>query len=57
MVNEDLAKQSVGSLLELVNDCVVQRILVLLEPAGKIVWHLIRDTRVPSVTVPSATVH
>ena len=41
MIGEDLVHQLVGSLFELVDDSVVQRILVLLQPAGNIVRHLV----------------
>lgn len=40
MVGEDLDQQFVAAFLELVNDGVVQRILVLLKPSGDVVRHL-----------------
>lgn len=40
VVSEDLAYQLVGTLLELIDDSVVQGILVLLEPSGDVVRHL-----------------
>lgn len=43
VVSEDILYQFVGTLLELVDDSVVQGILVLLKPAGDIVRHLFED--------------
>lgn len=40
VVGEDLLHQLVGTLLELIDDSVVQGILVLLQPAGNVVRHL-----------------
>ncbi len=40
VIGEDLLHQFVGTLLELVDDSVVQGILVLLEPAGNVVGDL-----------------
>ena len=40
MIGEDLDGQRVGALLELVHHGVVQRVLVLLQPAGQVVRHL-----------------
>lgn len=37
---EDLDEQFVGALLELIDDSVVQRVLVLLQPTGDVVWYL-----------------
>lgn len=45
VVSEDLLNQFAATLLELIDDSVVQGILVLLEPAGNVVGHL-SDTRV-----------
>ena len=42
MVGEDLLDELVGTLLELVDDGVVQGILVLLEPASDVVRHLVQ---------------
>lgn len=42
MISPDLNNQLVGALLEQVDDGVVEGILVLLEPAAKIVGHLIK---------------
>jgi len=39
MVSEDLDCEGVGGLLELVDDGVVERILVLLKPASQVVGH------------------
>lgn len=47
VIGEDLNQQLVRSLLELVNDTIVQRILVLLEPASDAVVH---DTGIVSQT-------
>lgn len=43
MVSEDLNKQLVLSLLELVNDGVVKGILVLLKPSSDVIADLLRD--------------
>lgn len=40
VIDENLLHQFVGTLLELIDDSVVQGILVLLEPAGNVVRHL-----------------
>lgn len=40
VISEDLLHQFVVTLLELIDDSVVQGILVLLEPAGDVVGHL-----------------
>lgn len=40
MVSEDLHQQGVLTLLVLVDNCVVQGILVLLQPSGDVVGHL-----------------
>lgn len=57
MIGEDLHQQFVGRFLELVDHRVVQRVLVLLQPAGDVVWYLrcerclskyrFRESRVP----------
>lgn len=39
VIGEDFDEQLVGSVLELVDDAVVERILVLLEPSGDVVRH------------------
>uniref|UniRef100_A0A2M4DMR2 Uncharacterized protein n=1 Tax=Anopheles darlingi TaxID=43151 RepID=A0A2M4DMR2_ANODA len=39
VISEDLHDQGVGTLLELIDDSVVQRILVLLKPSGDVVRH------------------
>lgn len=44
VISEDLLHQSVVTLLELIDDSVVQGILVLLEPAGDVVGHLQKKT-------------
>lgn len=54
MVSEDLAQQLVGTLLELVNDSVVQGVLVLLQPASDVVRHLAPDK---VASQPGTTVH
>lgn len=40
VIREDILDELVGTLLELVDDSVVQGILVLLEPASNVVGHL-----------------
>ena len=50
MVGEDLADQRVVALLELVDDGVVERILVLLQPVGDVVGHLRRPTTTTTTT-------
>lgn len=40
MVGEDFYQQLVSGLLELIDHRVVQRVLVLLQPAGDIIWYL-----------------
>lgn len=42
MVSEDLDQQFVGGFLVLVDDGVVQRVLVLLQPSSDVVWYLSR---------------
>lgn len=42
MISEDLDQKFVLALLELVNDSVVKRVLVLLEPTGDVVADLWR---------------
>lgn len=44
VISEDLLHQFVVTLLELIDDSVVQGILVLLEPAGDVVGHLQKKT-------------
>ena len=44
VVGEDLHCQRVGALLELVHHGVIERVLVLLEPAGQVVGHLRQGT-------------
>lgn len=46
MVGKDFAYQLVGTLLELIDDSVVQGILVLLEPASDVVRHLFNSEKV-----------
>jgi hypothetical protein len=43
MVSEDLNKQFVGGLLELVDNSVVQGVLVLLKPSSQVVGHLFHE--------------
>ena len=45
MISEDLTQQVVATLLELVDHSVVQGILVLFQPVGNIVGHLIYPTK------------
>jgi hypothetical protein len=45
MISEDLAEQIVATLLELIDHSVVQGILVLFQPVGNIVGHLIGTTK------------
>ena len=40
MISKDFVHQLVGTLLECVDDSVVQWILVLLKPVRNVVWHL-----------------
>lgn len=40
MIGEDLNQQLVGAMLELIDDAIVERIFVLLEPAGDVVRHV-----------------
>ena len=46
MVSEDVLRQLVGALLELIDDSVVQRILVLLQPPDQVVGHLVEKAAV-----------
>lgn len=48
VISEDLNKQLVGTLLELVDNSVVQGVLVLLKPSSQVVGDLFHDKCVKS---------
>ena len=48
VIGEDVRGELVGALLELIDDGVVQRVLVLLQPADQVVGHLLAEMETAS---------
>lgn len=57
MIGEDLNQQSVLSLLELIDDSVVQRVLVLLQPSCDVVRHLDMNNDTTIMSAHQSQVH